>query len=186
MSDQIISYSLVLLSILVPILLIYVLYRIAIKHWWFGVPFVRTKSQSIGILLQHIDIAAGQVFVDLGSGDGVVMDAVLRHCPWAITRWYELDPKAIAQSQPYQLAHGSDFTIIQWDYFQADISDADVIYCYLLPRLLPRVWRMITEQCKPGTVVYSYVFPIANIPAQSSHVINIPQRKDDTLFVYQL
>lgn len=178
-------YAAIILIIVILIWLIYVLFRMLIKQRWFGVPFVRTKNQSIDTLIQHIDILPWQVFVDLGCGDGIVMDAVLRNYPWAIARWYELDPKVIAQSHDYQLAHGSDFIIIQWDYFQADISDADIVYCYLLPRLLPHVRKMITTQCKPGTLVYSYVYPVPNIIPHTSHLIHISDKhKNDTLFIY--
>lgn len=184
MNQYILIWFSIILSALVVIVLITVLTRMVRKHRWFGVPFIRTKQQSLDRLVEHIQIWPGQVFVDLGCGDGIVMNAVLDAYPWIQARWYELDPKVVSQSASYQLAHGSAFQIIQADYLQSDISDADVVYCYLLPRLMTHVWKMILRQCKPGTIVYSYVFPIPDLTPTNHYLIDIPSKKSDTLYQY--
>jgi hypothetical protein len=91
----------------------------------------------------------GQVLLDLGYGDGIVMAAVLDKFPGVVARGYELVPEVVASSSDYQKKYGARFNIQTSDYFKADFGDASVIYCYLLPRLIKPVWEKMKRECKP-------------------------------------
>ena len=48
---------------------------------------------------------------------------------------------------------GSKVEIYTQDFFQADISDADIIYLFLVEHAVTKVWQKIKAETKPGTIV---------------------------------
>ena len=41
-----------------------------------------------------------------------------------------------------------------------DLSDADVVYFFLIPRVYPELKQKLEKELKPGTKVIAYVWPI--------------------------
>lgn len=176
----------VVLSLGVLSVLFTQLYRITYNQYRFGVPFIRSKNQWIEALLNNLKLQKGDLFLDLGCGDGIVMANVLEQFPHTQTIWYELSNTPILASEAYKKQFGSQFIIHQSDFFKADFSNANVIYCYLLPRLIKPVREKIKKECKPWTIFYSYVFIVPWITPEETLTIPIPNRKNDILYKYRV
>ena len=50
---------------------------------------------------------------------------------------------------------------------RADLSDANVIYCYLLPHFMGPLWKKLRQECKPGTLLYSYAFSVPGVTPET-------------------
>lgn len=174
----------IILSLFIVIILLIILTKMFYKQWRFGVPFIRSKNQWIQSLLEHLNMKAWEVFLDLWCGDGIVMAAVLDRFPWVKTRGYEILPKVCKLWDEFKKKYWNNFELINDDYFKADFSDTSVVYAYLLPRLIRPVWEKIKKECKPWTLFYSYVFVLPDVEPLEKIIVPVPGRKDDVLHVY--
>jgi trans-aconitate methyltransferase len=179
-SPQIIGIILTLCSMVV---LIFVLVRLFIQTRKYGTPFVRSTPAAIQQLLDHMQRSPGRVFIDMGCGDGTVMQSVVAAFPHRIARWYELLSTVQQLSAHLSQTHASRREIIHADYATASIHDADSIYCYMLPHLLPSIRRTIQKQCRPGTVFYTNVFSVA-WATPSEKIIVHDVKKTTYIYVY--
>lgn len=180
------DYFLLVLVGAVVLVLLVILLRMFLKQRRFGVPFVRSKSQWISLLIEHLQMRPWQTFLDLGCGDGIVMAAVLEKFPEVHAIWYEYNPTICTLSQMFQQRYGTHFSIKNTDFFKENFSEAKVIYCYLLPRILKLVWEKIKKECASWTYVYSYVFPLKDIEPIQQIQVPVPWSKDDIMYVYEV
>ena len=154
------------------------------KYRIFGVPFIKTQEALIAALLDNLKMKPWELFLDLWCGDGVVMAAVLEKFPWVIARGYEVLPEALELSDHYKKEYWDHFVIKNNDFMKEDFSDADVVYCYLLPRFITPIWEKIKWECKPWTIFYTNVFALKGV--EPAEVIKVPLAtgKVNMLYVY--
>jgi len=53
--------------------------------------------------------------------------------------------------------------MIRGDFFKEDWSEYEVIHCYLISYLMPKIWKKIKAECKPGTKLYSSAFEVPGV-----------------------
>jgi len=130
---------------------------------WYGVPYVPTPDYKVWKLLCHMGFEPKQKFLDIGCGNGKIVEAVKQKFP-------EVECTGIENSLfPYYLAKrkqkksSQDYIILKGNFFRKDISQYDIIYCYLLPLLMKKVWKKIISECQPGTLLYSSAFEIPGV-----------------------
>ncbi len=96
------------------------------------------------------------VVYDLGCGDARVLIALKKKFPAIKAIGYE------AAWFPYLLArwrtHRSGITIRHQNFYLADLQDADMVFCFLIHSVMPKVEQLMRSQLKPGTTVFSYGF----------------------------
>ncbi len=125
-----------------------------------GVPYVPTTYQEIDQMFAGLKIRKGSRYLELGSGDG----RVLRH----IVQQYqlqgvglELNPFLYCYSRLVLFWSGvQNITIKRVNFFDYSFSDADVIYCFLVPKLTKKVSQKIKAECQPGTLIISRGFSL--------------------------
>jgi hypothetical protein len=127
------------------------------------VVFVPTPDETVDEMLQLAGVRANDLVYDLGCGDGrLVIAAAKRHGCLAVG--FDIDSKRVEDARRNvefnNLSHL--VRIEQRDLFTVDLSDADVVFVYLLPelnvRLIPQFDRM-----KPGSRIISHDFDLAGI-----------------------
>lgn len=66
----------------------------------------------------------------------------------------------------------SNVCVVRGDFFQADLSDATLVVCYLYPAAMERLAERFVSELKPGTIIITHTFrlpgwtPISTIHAQ--------------------
>lgn len=124
-----------------------------------GAPFVPTEMVQVRRMLKAAKIKKGAVVYDLGSGDGrLVHTAAKEYGAKAIG--YEFSPLVWAWAKFLSLFWRSSAKLRFGDFWKADLSDADVIVCYLLPHSMKRMEKDIFPQLKPGALIVSHAFKI--------------------------
>jgi hypothetical protein len=74
------------------------------------------------------------------------------------------------------------YRIEKRNFFKKDISDYDVIYAYLLPAHMKKVWKKISTEYKKGTLLYSSAFEVAGqIPKEKMLIA-----EKSYLYVYEV
>ncbi len=57
----------------------------------------------------------------------------------------------------------SKIKIIKQNLFQTNLSNANLIYCYLLPNMMQKLAMKLKKECKCGTIIISYRFLMPNV-----------------------
>lgn len=126
------------------------------------VGFVPTPMAAVERMIAMAEIKEGDVVYDLGCGDGrIVVAAAQRHGVKAVG--VDINPERVEESRVRAKAAGVEdlVSIRQADIFTLDLSDADVVFTYLTPRLNQRLMPQLRKM-KPGSRVISYEFDMGN------------------------
>lgn len=156
---------LILSAILFIIKVIYILSTTAALPVTQGALFVSTTKKRIEAVLNHVPMDKGDRFIDLGCGDGRVLRMAAKRYGVKATG-YELNPMAYAKARVYSLL-SRGVRIRFANFYEADISKADVVFCYLFPDVMPRISEKIKSELKPGAVFVSCNFPLPGFTAES-------------------
>jgi ribosomal protein L11 methylase PrmA len=127
-----------------------------------GAPYVPTKNDVAASMMRLAKIKRGDTVVDLGSGDGkLLLLAAQNGAGKAIG--YEINPYLVLLSRLRVLLSPFGYTIKTYfhNFWTADISDADVVFVYLLPWRMEQLARKLRRELKPSALVVSnsFIFP---------------------------
>lgn len=125
-----------------------------------GSPYVSTKKKELLQFLKEAQLKKGQVFYELGCGDGrVVMEAVRKY----EVKGYGIDvnPLLIKQAKIFaKLKNINNISFQVKNIFDTDLSQADVVYIFLMPKLIKKMIPKLEKELKKGTLVISHGFRI--------------------------
>lgn len=125
------------------------------------VPWVPTREEFIEHALDLAGVGKGDVLYDLGCGDGRVAIAAAKRGARAVC--VELNPdllkRAFESAQSEGVAHMIRF--VREDIFKADISEATVVYMYLLRSINDLLKPKLKAELKKGTRIVSLDFEIS-------------------------
>lgn len=139
---------LVILAVVVTMLL----------HLWLRVPYVPTPMPVVRAMIAAAELRGDEVVYDLGAGDARLLVEAVRRFPGIRAVGLEFVPTIWLLGKIRILLAGAK---VRWklvDAFKEDVSDADVIFLYLTPRLLARLAERFDRQLRPGTRVVSHAF----------------------------
>lgn len=99
--------------------------------------------------------------IDIGSGlGGLVLDLAARR-PESHFVGIELAPLPWLASRLRALLSGSRARFVRGDYERLDFSQYDAVFAYLSPAAMSALWRKAAAEMRPGTMLLSYEFLIA-------------------------
>jgi len=148
--------------ILLLLLLAIILYVVStIISDLFGAPYVPTSSKLVDSILKNANLKPGQCFVELGCGDGrLVRNAVAKY--YVSGLGIDINPYLIFYAKI--MAHFQQLKNIKFkisDLRRTDLSQADVIFLYLLPSILPVVQKKLMTQPHKKILVISHFFQLS-------------------------
>jgi len=115
-----------------------------------GALYVSTSRRRADAFIEAAPMQPNQVFVDLGCGDGRILRRARRvHGVRAIG--YEINLLAYAKARLSSIGSGIE---IRWqNFWKADLSGVDTVFCYLYPDVLPKLGAKLRRELKPGAWV---------------------------------
>lgn len=148
-----------------------------------GALYVSTARTRVQAFLEAVILQPGQLLVDLGCGDGRVLRAASRRYRIQ-AEGYELNPLAYLKARLLSIGHHR-IRIQMKNFWEADLTRADVVFCYLFPDVMPQLSRKLRKELKPGSVVVSCNFPLPNL---SPEFVLRPGSSltNDPIFVYRM
>jgi SAM-dependent methyltransferase len=125
--------------------------------------YVPTPYEVVDKMLEMADVRPGEVLYDLGCGDGrIPCTAAKKYGVRAFG--FDINPKRVEESldtvKKFNVANL--VTIKEQDIFQLDLSKADVITLYLLPRLNVKLMPQL-DKLKPGCRIVSHDFNMEGV-----------------------
>jgi SAM-dependent methyltransferase len=127
----------------------------------FKAPYVRTSKPVRDAILKEIHLGKNDIVYDLGCGNGQMLIDIEKQTG-AMTIGYDISPLARMWAEYAVKTQKAKAKIHLKNFFKQNISDASLVYCFLIPSLMPRVEKFLHQQLKPGTPVIAYAFPFPN------------------------
>lgn len=124
-------------------------------------PYVPSPPQVIRQMLMLAELKPGEVFFDLGSGDGrtVVMAAKdFKARAVGVELREDLVKKAL--STIFEQGLQDRITIVNGDMFNVDLTSADVVFLYLTTSANEKVRPKLDSELKTGVRVVSHDYEI--------------------------
>lgn len=144
-------------------------------------PFVPAPRASLAAIVASLGLEDGQTLIDLGCGDGRVLEAALAARPGlrAVGVDRHLFPLLLAR-----LRLGRRAELRREDFFRTPLGAADRVYLYCWPAVLAKLRPKLEGELKPGARVVSADFRIEGL--EPSRVIEAPgdRRRVKTLYIY--
>lgn len=129
---------------------------------WIGAPFLPTPRHIIKEILKEVDLKSGEKFYDLGSGTGRIL-IIAEKFFGANAIGFELSPIFYVISRLNLIFNNTKSSkIFLKNFYNQNISDADVIFAYLIPRSMNKLELKFKSELKKGTRIISYAFAIKN------------------------
>lgn len=146
-----------------------------------GAPWVPTKKRDVERFLKLSQLKPGQKMVDLGCGDGRLLCVAAQEGAKAQGFEVSLLPYFLANLRRLFHKDKSRIKISYRDVWQCNLSDADLVYVFLMPKIYPRLKQKFENELKPSARVIAYVWPI-----QGWEPVTIDSKKGcPNLYLYQ-
>lgn len=169
--------------VILPIFLV-LLTLTAIVHIFFFVPYVPSKQKVARKMIEVARLKAKETVFDLGCGDGrLLMEAEKRAGVRA--EGFEIAPLVYLLALARKLLFQSKVKIHFKNMFRANLRKANVIFCYLLPNVMPSLAEKIKKECKHGTRIVSNTFHIADLKPYQVFKKD-PTKGLPTIYVYKM
>lgn len=120
-------------------------------------PWVPTRKFDVDSLLDDAGVNKGTNYIELGCGDGRLVKAAAKRGANAIG--YELNPVMWLIATVNNLGV-KNTKIIFKDFWKVDLSKADVVMAFILPRTIPRLDTKAKKELGNKALLVSYIFPI--------------------------
>lgn len=121
-----------------------------------GAPYLPTFSRDIEEIIAKCGLKAGDTLIDLGCGDGRVLVIAAKQGIKAIG--YEINPImwliSLIRIWPYRKMAKVRLA----NMWRADVRNADVVFVFLLDRLMSEMEDKLSSEMSRGAMVASYVF----------------------------
>jgi SAM-dependent methyltransferase len=114
--------------------------------------------------------------IDIGSGLGGLVLELARRRPDCEFSGIELAPLPWLVSRLRARATRSRAHFLLGDYDKLDFGDYDAVFAYLSPAAMGALWKKAEAEMRPGSVLLSYEFTIAE-RAPDRHVVTTDSRK---------
>jgi precorrin-6B methylase 2 len=127
------------------------------------VMFVPTPPEVVDKMLELARVKKTDLIYDLGCGDGRIVIAAAKKFGCKAVG-YDIDPKRVKESRANVKENGVEelVTIEQKDIFTLDLSKADLITLYLLPRLNVKLIPQL-KKMKKGSRIVSNSFDMEGV-----------------------
>ena len=168
------------IAVLFFIFLIIEAYQIIFKG---KVPYLPSSKSLIKKVISEINFKDKAIVYDLGSGDGkFLLNLTKNKNVKAIG--YEKFILPLIISRINNLFSFKKCRFIYKDFYQADITDADYVFCYLFSSENKRLVEKLNKELKPGTIVVSNSFEIPGWQYKKAVTINSKKILDGKFYVY--
>ncbi len=145
------------------------------------VPLYLTNRNTATALLELLPAMQCKV-IDLGCGDGGLLRRLALARPNCHFDGIEHAPLTwlVARLRALGL---TNLNIRRGDFWSKPLGDYDVVYAFLSPAPMPRLWAKASVEIAPGTMLISNSFAIPDVAAAA--VITVEDRRATQLYVYR-
>lgn len=129
-----------------------------VGHVFVAVPYIPTPRAVLRRAIIFAGIQDGDTVYDLGAGDGRMLILVKKKFPHCTAIGVEFLPTIWLIGKVSIWLSRTKVLFRCADALKQDVRNADVIFLYLIPKLMRQLEDKFDAELKPGTKVISYTF----------------------------
>jgi len=156
----IIALSLIILAITTAIAIITIISLLIFGY--VKVPYVKTPEKGLNKMFELAKIKPNEKVYDLGCGNGQFLFKAEKDFK-AIATGYELSPYPFFLAKSKQIIKGYKSKIYFKNFLNQNLSDADVIFCFLMPGACKKLSLKLDNELTSKTRIVSYGFGLLNL-----------------------
>ncbi len=139
-------------------LLIFLILATAVFGAYSAAPFLPTKRKDVKRMIDIADIKSDDIVYDIGSGDGrLVFASIKAGANQAIGIEVFILPYLFAWLKSFFFKRTK---FLFGDFFNYNLSNASVVFVFLLDKSYQKLIKKFKEELKPGTRIVVYCFEI--------------------------
>ena len=160
----VVMLGLIMLAVLfISVIFIYFMLESGFMHYSPPVPTCgKVKTAMINEVAENLRTKKNMTIMDLGSGWGTLLLPLAKqfsqHKFIGIEKGFL--PYWVSRFRARNL---KNITFIRQNFFMADISQADVIFLFLLPKVMENLEQKCRQETKKNALIYVNRFPMNNI-----------------------
>lgn len=153
-----------------------------------GPPYLPTLNKQMTVALDMLDLKPGQTLLELGCGDGKVLIAAAQR-GWKVVG-IELNPLLVLLCYVRTWRYRKQVRVVWGNYWQTGKwPPADGVFGFVLPRLMPKLDRLLSSQYAKGAVAPAPTHGKRPALKLASFAFVIPGKKvvrqQDGVFLYE-
>lgn len=148
------------------------------------VPYVPTKKQVALKMIKVAHLKKNDIVYDLGCGDGRLLFEAEKNAD-INAKGYELAPIPYFFAKIQQFFLKSKTSIQMANFFSANLKDANIIFCYLSPDIMVKLYKKIKKECKKGTKIVSNTFSVRGVEPSRVWIKNQKQKLPN-IYLYEI
>lgn len=149
------------------------------------VPLYLTNRQTWAALAALVDEAGARAVVDLGCGMGGVVTHIARTHPGVTACGVETAPLVFLAARlrlAFQRLPNAE--IVYRSLWRQDLARYDLVYCFLSPAPMEKLYSKALAEMRPGTLLVSNSFAVPGVTPE--RVVAVPDARATQLYVYRL
>jgi SAM-dependent methyltransferase len=159
------------------------LFALNVAAWRHRVPLFLSSARAAAALAAWLPPRAGFRLLDLGCGTGSLLANLATLRPDGDYHGIETAPLSFALSWWRTRARAA--VRVTWgDFWTTDLARYDVVYAYLSPQPMARLWQKARREMKPGSLLVSNSFAIPGVAPD--HTVAVNDRMRSTLLVWRI
>lgn len=123
-------------------------------------------------------------FMDLGAGLGGMLSYLDSRYPAGNFSGREIAPVPFALGWARKKVTGGNYSLLWGDFWPHSLADQDVVYAYLSPVPMARLWRKVCDEMPSGSRFISNTFPVPGV--EPAAVVELDDFHHSRLYVYQV
>lgn len=148
---------------------------------WSAAPWVPLGQREVERMLDVAELRPGELFYDLGCGDGRLLTAAARRGATAVGFEIALLPYTLAQVRRLLSPQRKLISVRYHSFWTEPFSSAQVISCFLTPYAMRRLEPKLAKELRPGSRFVTYAF---KLPTRLPSVTNKPFPTATTIYRY--
>lgn len=143
------------------------------------------KKEMFNLLAEQLKNSSGLTVTDLGSGWGTFLLPLAKKFPQHQFIGIEKNftPAFISKIRAKKY---KNIKIYQEDIFKSNLSQTDIIFCFLMQPLMERLTQYLLANIQKETKIYALRFPLSHIKPQQTILPQQGNPKYDTCYIYTI
>ncbi|HTW97081.1 MAG TPA: 50S ribosomal protein L11 methyltransferase [Candidatus Methylomirabilis sp.] len=121
-------------------------------------PFLPMHAADVERVIKLAELKPGEKFFDLGCGEGRTLIAAARVGAEATGYEISLLPYIWAKIKILFYRGPNKSKVFFRDFWKINLGEADVVYNFLMPRVMAKLREKLKKELKPGARVINYTF----------------------------
>jgi SAM-dependent methyltransferase len=148
------------------------------------VPYYPTPRAAYGIILAELPVDRPFRFLDVGCGFGDLILTLAKHRPNGTFIGIELGPLPCLIGRLRAGASSNrNVQVLARDMWSYPFSDFDLVYTFLSPAAMTRIWDKAQCEMPPGSTFITNSFPV---PAPAQEEIKVRDQRASVLYIHRM